>query len=153
DAKPSPMPVIPEKNPEKTAERRESAAVSRGEPLSPPRISVISSPGGATATLDGRAECKTPCSLDASPGRHVVSVVLPGYEVERREITLSSEREVELPIVVMRASGGTVMLTSVPPGAAVFVDGRSTGKVTPAQLPLPSGPHLIRVEKDGRQAT
>src|SRR5262249_7199426 len=36
----------------------------------PQAVAIISSPGGATATLDGRpdAVCTTPCSLDASPG-------------------------------------------------------------------------------------
>jgi hypothetical protein len=79
-------------------------------------------------------------------------VVLPGYQVERREITLGPEREIELPIFVMRNTGGTVMLSSVPNGAAVIVNGRRTGQTTPVQLVLAPGTYSIGVERDGRQA-
>jgi serine/threonine protein kinase len=145
DEKPSPMPVPPEKKESASAAQPETA-------LTPARITVISSPGGATATLDGRESCTTPCSLDAAPGRHSVSLVLPGYQVERRDVTLAAEREIELPIVVMRNTSGTVMLSSVPNGAAVMVNGRRTGQTTPVQLVLAPGTYSIGVEKDGRQA-
>jgi len=146
DEKPSPMPVPPEKKESASAAQPETALTSA-------RITVISSPGGATATLDGRDSCTTPCSLDAAPGRHSVSVVLAGYQVERRDVTLAAEREIELPIVVMRNTGGTVMLSSVPNGAAVIVNGRRTGQTTPVQLVLAPGTYSIGVEKDGRQTT
>jgi hypothetical protein len=45
------------------------------------------------------------------------------------------------------------MLTSSPPGATVSVNGKQTGKVTPAQLALAPGNYRITVERDGRQAT
>ena len=45
------------------------------------------------------------------------------------------------------------MLTSVPTGAAILVNGQPTGKTTPAQLPLAPGSYRITVERDGRQAS
>jgi hypothetical protein len=44
------------------------------------------------------------------------------------------------------------MLSSVPNGAAVIVNGRRTGQTTPVQLVLAPGTYSIGVERDGRQA-
>jgi len=117
-------------------------------------VTVISSPAGASATLDGRpdAACTTPCTLDAAPGRHDISIVLPGYQVERREFEVGSG-PLELPAVVMRTSGGTLMLSSVPEGASVLINGKAIGKTTPAQIQLPTGSYRVTVERDGREAT
>ena len=124
----------------------------RGPRLQP--VTVISSPGGATATLDGRSEtaCTTPCSLDAAPGRHTVALAMPGYQMERRDVEVGSG-PVEMPPVVLRSHAGTLMLSSDPAGAAVLVNGRRVPQTTPAQLPLAPGTYQITVEKDGRQST
>jgi serine/threonine protein kinase len=120
----------------------------------PQAVSIITSPGGATATLDGNPEmaCTTPCKIDALPGRHTVAVTLPGYGIEHREIFVGSY-PLEMQAVVLHMTGGTLMLTSEPQGAQVMVDGRSTGQNTPAELTLRPGTYRITVEKDGKQAT
>jgi len=136
-----------------------SSPEPRRRPSFPPvavthAVSIISSPGGATATLDGRADlaCTTPCSLDALPGTHTLSLVLPGYQIERREIDVGSG-PVELPAIILRAPGGTLMLSSAPAGAAILVNGKRSPQVTPAQLALAPGTYRITVEKDGIQNT
>ena len=120
----------------------------------PQEVMVVSSPGGATATLDGNPAlaCRTPCNLQAAPGRHVLSVTMPGYQIERREINVGSG-PVEMPPVLLRAIGGTLMLTSEPRGASITVDGRKIAMVTPAQIPLAPGTYTITIEKDGLHAT
>ncbi len=164
-AEPPPQPVQP------APKKVESAASDKPSPLGPPAretprrvprpvadttqpVTIISSPAGATATLDGRpdAECRTPCTLDALSGRHSIAVVLPGYQVEHRELDVGSS-PLEMPAIVLRAHGGTLLLTSVPSGATVLVDGQSTGKTTPAQLTLAPGSYRITVESEGRQVT
>ena len=117
-------------------------------------VTVISSPGGATAELDGRSEtgCTTPCSIDASPGRHALAITMPGYQIERREIDVGSSPQ-ELPAIVLHAPGGTLMLTSVPSGAAILVDGKRLPQTTPAQIPLSLGSHKVTVQMDGRETT
>ncbi len=117
-------------------------------------VTIISSPAGASATLDGRpdAVCRTPCTLDAAPGRHNISIELTGYQSEQREFDLGPA-PMELPAIVLRAPGSTLMLTSVPSGAAVLVNGRPTGKTTPVQLTLPPGSYRVTVERDGHEAT
>jgi serine/threonine-protein kinase len=117
-------------------------------------VTVITSPSGATAMLDGRTDavCTTPCTLDALAGRHSITLKLAGHQTEQREFSVGSG-PLELPIVVLRAPSGVLMLTSTPSGAAVLVNGRQTGKTTPAQLSLPPGNYRITVERDGLQTT
>jgi serine/threonine protein kinase len=117
-------------------------------------IVIISSPGGAKAMLDNRADavCTTPCSVDAAPGRHLIAVSMEGYQPEHREVDVGGS-PVELPAIILRAPGGTLMLTSVPSGAAVQVNGKPTGKTTPTQLTLAPGSYKITVDLEGRQAT
>jgi hypothetical protein len=123
-------------------------------PAAPQEVSVMSSPGGALATLDGNPStaCSTPCALRAAPGRHALSFVLRGHQIERREFTVG-EGPLELPPVVLQRAGGTLMLSSDPPGAAISVDGKRIDQVTPAQIPLAQGIYSIMIEKGGRQAT
>jgi len=117
-------------------------------------IEVVSSPGGATAMLDGQRStaCTTPCSLSAAPGRHSVAIIMPGYQVEHRDVEVGTG-PLELPPVILRAPYGTLMLSSVPEGASVTVDGKRLQQVTNTQLQLAPGSHRITVEKDGRQGS
>ena len=104
--------------------------------------------------LDGRSDavCTTPCSVDAAPGRHTIAVTLDGYQTEYREVDVSTG-PVEMTAVVLRARGGTLMLTSVPMGAKVLVNDKPIGQLTPARIPLAPGSYKITVELDGRQAS
>jgi hypothetical protein len=79
-------------------------------------------------------------------------VVLPGYPTEHRDVEIGSA-PVELPPIVLRAPAGTLMLTTVPEGAAVLVNGSRLPQTTPAQIPLAAGSYRITVEKDGKEAT
>jgi serine/threonine-protein kinase len=150
DRKPSPIPSEPSEPKQQPSGGRPAPA--RAATLQP--VEIISSPSGATATLDGRPDssCTTPCPLQASPGRHTVSVALNGYNTEIREVDVGSA-PVEMPAVVLRTPGGTLMLSSDPPGASIVVDGKRFEKLTPTPIPLPAGTHKITVEKDGHQAS
>ena len=150
EIKPSPMPAAPE-------------AVKAAAPKRPPEptatatrqpVTVISSPGGATAVMDGRPEtaCKTPCAIEAAPGHHKVAVSLDGYQMQTHEVDVRSSPVEMLPLV-LRPSMGTLMLSSVPPGASVLVDGKPIEKTTPAEIRLAPGTYQITVEKDGRRSS
>ncbi|HLK64406.1 MAG TPA: serine/threonine-protein kinase [Bryobacteraceae bacterium] len=117
-------------------------------------VTIISSPGGATAMMDGKPEtsCTTPCSIDAPSGRHTVALTLAGYQLERREVDVGSSPQ-EMPAVVLHPISGTVMIYSDPSGAAILVNGKRVSQVTPTQLQLPPGNYTITVEKDGKQSS
>jgi hypothetical protein len=114
----------------------------------------MTSPGGATVTLDGNPAmaCSTPCSLNAAQGKHTLSLVLPGYQIERREFMVGA-RPLELPSIMLQAAGGTLMLSSDPTGAAISINGKRIEKQTPAQISLGLGVYSVTVEKGGRQTT
>jgi hypothetical protein len=144
-------PAAPAKTPQPGEAERKAAAVSPGQ-VQP--VQVITSPGGATAILDGQraTACSTPCSLAAAPGRHTISVSMAGYQVERREVEVGTG-PLELAPMILRAPYGTLMLSSVPEGATVTVNGKRIPQVTNTQLQLPPGSYTIGVEKDGRLGT
>jgi len=146
DAKPSPMSAVVKPAPTEIAPPPSTPGVQP--------VAILSSPGGATATMDSRADavCTTPCSLDALPGRHRFSFTMPGYQSENREFNVGNS-PLELPLIVLRAETGMLMLSSVPPGAAVLVNGKRVEKVTPTALQLAPGSYKISVEKDGRQSS
>jgi tRNA A-37 threonylcarbamoyl transferase component Bud32 len=155
DAKPSPAgPLTEEARPVEPVRPPAGAPVSVAHTGPAQDVAVSTSPGGATASLDGNtaAACFTPCSLKAASGRHTLMVLLPGYEIDRREFLMGNS-PLELPPLVLRAAGGTLMLTSEPKGASVLINGKRIDMVTPAQIPLAPGTYQITVEKDGRQST
>jgi PEGA domain len=137
---------------------REFPKIERRQPTertgAPQEVMFTSSPGGATATLDGNSSmvCITPCSLTAAQGRHTVVLTMSGYEIVRRDFTVGAA-PLELTPIALTAAGGTLMLTSVPDGAAISVNGKRIDKVTPAVIPLGLGTYSIMVEKGGKQAT
>jgi hypothetical protein len=104
--------------------------------------------------VDSRSDaaCTTPCTMDVATGRHTNALNQAGYQTEKREFNVGSD-PLELPMVVLRAQPGTLMLTSTPSGASVLVNGRQTGKTTPTRLVLAPGNYQITVEHAGRQAT
>ena len=154
--KPSPMPPVRPAPADIDDNVRQPVKQSAARPAPPTaqEVTLVSSPAGATATLDGRSDatCTTPCSLTASPGRHAISFALQGYDLERREVEIGSG-PVEMPAVILRSPGGTLMLTTTPSGASIAVNGKKVAQTTPAQLALAPGSYTITVEKDGRQVT
>jgi serine/threonine-protein kinase len=148
EPKPSPMPP-PAATPAEKPSAKPAPAIAATQP-----VSIISSPAGATATLDGNPQtaCKAPCSLEAARGRHTIAITMAGYQIEHRDVDVESSAVEMLP-VILRPLGGTLLLASVPEGAAISVNGRPIPQVTPAQIPLSPGTYTIAVEKDGKQAS
>jgi serine/threonine protein kinase len=132
--------------------RRQPAQQPRAA-AAPQPVMAITSPGGATATLDGHPDqaCTTPCPLMAAPGHHTIAFTLPGYQIEHRDVTVGSE-SMELPAVILHAFNGVLMLSSTPPGASILVNGRPVPETTPAQLSLAPGTYKISVQKNGSQS-
>jgi hypothetical protein len=116
-------------------------------------IVISTTPSAATAMLDNRPEvsCKTPCLLLASRGPHTIAISQAGYQTEYSHAEVA-DNLLQLPRITLRPFGGLLMLTSIPPGARISLDGRDSEQVTPARVELPSGIHKVTVEKDGKQA-
>jgi eukaryotic-like serine/threonine-protein kinase len=114
-------------------------------------LSIDSAPQGAQIQVDGQtSSAVTPFNLSGlTPGQHTIVISKPGYSTETRTIdVMSGSRSVisvQLGLLTATASA-----SSDPAGAAVWIDGKNTGRVTPAQIAIDkAGNHSFVFKKQG----
>ena len=110
---------------------------------------------GADVFVDGLLAGKTPlaASLTTEPGTRAIEIRRMGYLSQRREIVLQDGARGELAFdpdmdPAAAASGGHLRLRIVEGEVVVTVDGRPRGVYRNA-IPLPAGPHGVRLERAG----
>ena len=155
-APPPPPSVTP--SPDPPPPKPKTTASTRPSPPPPKPTSrlvelpLVSDPAGATVVIDGKTQwsCVTPCTLEIPRGNHQAMASLAGFEPHRRSFKVSSEpMDLEFEL---RQITGTLMVSSDPSGADVYVNGKKTANKTNSMLKLPPGHHLVKVEKDGAVA-
>src|SRR6185312_16577090 len=118
----------------------------------PGQLTINSTPEGAEVRIDGRSDPSwiTPFNLAGlSPGPHSVTVARAGYAPESRNIDVASGSKLFLVIQLAQITAA-VAVSSQPAGAQIFIDGKDTGRVTPAQLSVDKpGAHTFLVRKQG----
>ncbi|MCU1257384.1 MAG: serine/threonine protein kinase [Bryobacterales bacterium] len=131
-----------------------TAAPAWGNASMPQDVWVVTNPPGATAALDGRSDgaCQTPCMLLGQRGIHSLSLSLANFQSERRQIRVEGER-LDVPPVTLRPAGGTLMLSTIPSGANIFINDKLLTELTPAQLSLAPGSYRVSVERNGSRTT
>src|SRR6202040_3909332 len=83
--------------------------------------------------------------------QHTVIVARAGYTSETRTIDVASGSKSFL-VVQLAQLTATAAVSSDPAGAQIFVDGKDTGKLTPAQISVDkAGSHTFLVRKQGFQ--
>jgi len=115
------------------------------------QLSIDSSPQGAQITIDGKKLASaTPFNVaDLLPGHHSITISKAGYAAETRAIDVTSGSKSVIS-VQLAATTASVAVTSDPAGAAVWIDGRDTGRTTPAQISLDkAGNHAFLFKKQG----
>lgn len=160
-AQPNPQPVAPPKSSSATSAAKPSNAISK-TPVAPPTrsrgviipattpqqlgsstadVDLVSEPSGARIMVDGRADasCNSPCTMALATGRHTLTAQLDGYATARRIFNLPETKTLYVPL---NRSSGTLVLTSIPSGATVNIDGQLYGQ-TPLTLHLSPGVHQI----------
>ena len=117
----------------------------------PGQIQIDSTPQGAQIQIDGRTDPSwlTPFNLTGlSPGQHTVSVSKSGYSPESRSVDVTSAGK-SLVALHLSPMNALLVLNSTPAGANIVVDGKNTGKTTPAQFAVEKGNHTVVLRKDG----
>ena len=114
-------------------------------------LAISSEPSGASFTLQGRTtdSWKTPLTVGSlAPAVYKVSVSKPGYSTETRSVEVTSGNRVALDVRLTPLKG-TLSVASTPVGARILIDGRDTGKFSPAEFSLDPATHTVTVHKDG----
>jgi hypothetical protein len=113
---------------------------------------VNSTPEGAVIAMDGHSESGwvTPYNMTGlAPGQHTVTVSKPGFGSETRTIEVGSGSKSFLALQLAQLSAG-LSITSDPVGAAIYLDGKDTGHITPTQISVEkTGNHTVVVKKQG----
>ena len=143
-AAPTPPPA-PAPAPNKSARPRVET------PAGPTSVYFRTTPPGAQIVIDGSIDwtCRSPCTIPNLPaGSRTVVASLSGYQTLRRTFVAGdrSQKIVELTLTDARIE---VILTSEPPGADIFIDGKRIPQKTNAKIKLPEGTYQIRVAKAG----
>jgi serine/threonine-protein kinase len=139
-----------ERRPSNTA-RRVAAAPAPVPIVLPGQALIDSSPQGAQFQVDGKSDPSwvTPFSLaDLVPGKHIVSVSKAGYSSDIRAVDVVSGSKSSL-IVHLVPVNALMVLNSTPLGANITIDGKPTGRVTPAQFAMEKGSHTVLLHKQG----
>jgi hypothetical protein len=114
-------------------------------------ITVSSVPPDATIEIEGLAgqSWRTPQIIGSlKPGSYKITVSKPGYAPDVRTVQLGAGNRmaVDVRLTVVK---GFLNVAGSPAGASVLIDGKDTGKVTPAAFMLEPAAHNVVLRKAG----
>ncbi len=114
------------------------------------QLAVGSTPFGATVEIQGQSgQWQTPQVIGPlAPGTYNVTFSKPGYAAETRtvQVTGGSRASVD---VKLAPTKGWLTVGGSPAGASILIDGKDTGKYTPAELMLEPASHSVMLHKPG----
>ena len=131
--------------------KQKAPAAPAEVPVATGGISIDSSPQGAEVQIDGRHESNWTTPFTAaglSVGPHTVVFSKPGHASITRSVNVAGGQNT-IAAVQLAELAATFAVSSDPAGASVLLDGKDTGKVTPAQLVVAKGSHTVTVRKAG----
>jgi len=114
-------------------------------------LKLFSTPDGAKVEIDGWSEPNWITPFTAShlaAGNHTLVFTKVGYLPVTRLMESQTGKSLEV-TAELTPTVSTLVVTSNPQGASVWVDGKESGSTTPAQLTVDKGPHHITVRKAG----
>ena len=141
----------PEPETPRSAKARNSKKKVAAPVVVPGQITVDSTPQGAQVQLDGATDPTwvTPLSVSSlDPGPHSITVSKAGYVTDSRTVKVVSGSKSSV-VIHLNQLSATLSVTSNPPGANIYVDGRDMGKLTPAQVSVNKGQHVVLIRKPG----
>jgi serine/threonine-protein kinase len=117
----------------------------------PGQALIDSTPQGAAFQVDGKSDPSwvTPFTVTSlSPGKHIISVNKSGYSSEVRSVDVATGNKVSL-LLHLAPINALMVVNSTPPGAEIVLDGKPSGRVTPAQFAVEKGSHTVLLRKQG----
>jgi hypothetical protein len=116
--------------------------------VQPGMLAVETTPAGSQVFVDGELRGKTPLTIPVDAGKHELKLTRRGLMYSRSVTVEEGKTRVErYAWSRSRTPGrGGLRVSSEPPGANVYVDGRLQGE-TPLDLPnIAVGTHTVRIE-------
>jgi serine/threonine-protein kinase len=114
-------------------------------------LAVTSFPDGAAVEIEGRGvqAGQTPLMIGSlASGTYKITVSKPGFAPEVRSLQVAAGNRTSIDVRLTPLKG-TITVTGSPAGASVFINGKDTGKVTPAEFSLDPAVQSIAVRKAG----
>ena len=117
-------------------------------------ISVSSDPSGADIYLDGKYQGTTPKTIsDVISGDHKIELKKSGYEDWSAPVSVKAD-ETDSVSAGLRPETeiqetGYISITSEPPGAEIYLDGKYQGTTPMTLSDVISGDHKIKLKKSG----
>jgi DNA-binding beta-propeller fold protein YncE len=111
-------------------------------------LQIDTEPKEAVLKIDGQVVGRSPDVIATNKPKVTLEIEKEGYKPEKFVVFLKDAKNVKS--YVLQSLGKTIRVGSDPPGAAVFLDGRDTGKVTECELVhVLYGSHRLMLVKDG----
>lgn len=135
-------------------EEESSGATPTALPIVPGPLDINSTPGGGQVQVDAKTNSASVAPrprTGLTPRRHSVTTSKPQYLRATRTRTIKVASGTKLSAEAESAPlTATVSLNSDPDKAAVWIDGRDTGRTTPAQISVDKpGDHTFVFKKQG----
>jgi hypothetical protein len=116
---------------------------------------ITSDPPGADVFINGAKQSgQTPVTLPLAAGQYNLVLRLQGYDPYVGSVQVKENVQTQLNTKLSERSNNHIAWAQVksdPPGAEIFVDGKSTGRLTPARVEVPAGIHTLTLKLDGFQ--
>jgi predicted Ser/Thr protein kinase len=114
-------------------------------------LKLVSRPDGAKVEIDGWSEPNWVTPFTAShlaAGNHTIVFTKAGYLPQSRLVESVTGKSMDVS-AELTPTVSTLVVTSNPQGANIWIDGKDSGLVTPAQITVEKGPHRVMVKKTG----
>jgi serine/threonine protein kinase len=136
--------------PAKKRKKAKPVAITAAPNVQTGELIIDSIPRGAQIELDGNTlGYLTPYTVAALPaGEHTITLTKAGYTVERRSFQLRASERSQLSIALVE-TGAILTVLSDPAGGAILLNGRDSGKLTPAAISVRAGSYKVSVAKSG----
>jgi len=121
-------------------------------------LNIATTPPGAAIYINGSNTGKTtPAEIkELEVGKEIsVRLSLEGYRDREEKITLADMEPKKIEVNLEKILYGSIKISSTPPGASIFINGKPTGKTTPATISgLEQGKnYTISLSKNGYEST
>ena len=117
---------------------------------------LSSRPAGADVFINGAKQSgQTPLTLPLAPGSYNLVLRMPGYEAYATSVQIKDNVQTQLLDVPLKEKSTVkvawAQVETTPKGAEIFVDGQTTGQMTPGRVQVPSGLHTVTIKLNGYQ--